>query len=807
MKKSVFAVFMFACCTCIAAGQNDELFRRALSEQSDNRWREISDRFGKKDEEAWEKGYSERIWNQISEKLIFPDISGFTGELHDNPEPEKLMDSFYAKWESEADAIYEKAVRSLSPEVKLQVEAQFSEYKNRIHKEFETLLLASQQRLALLSEASAESGIKPILDNLNAVLADLEEKTPISDDWFADVETVIRQGKESASGQVAQYYSQLEETVEKTKRAYAEESQAFQDALETVFDQFQNVVEIKEKAASNEKLLLVEKAISESYLNNDKTAVYENEADFWGDTVRQCSMQEEELRHNLELIKDKILESYMEECPELQDIENQNKVQGQSIAEKVQAILYLSKVAESVQTSLAGYQLQSELAQRNASEYLSCLFSEENSDVTNFVQKMNKTLLRDFSLAYYWRSLENPGFKTIDVPLYTDQNYQKLKSYGYAFSHPEDYVNSQAKSIYNAIISDPEKKRLYECFENAVNSGTAQFDISFIGKDVSDIAHDYLWDVSVKKEKNYKNNHKIYNFFTRKSSKMKSMRKAMADIDGNADREDIISIMESIRSELAAKDFYDAAGKQVLGDSVFFNYDSFVLKCREVTGVTFSGDVILQDYFDSLEDGQRVGFCEVLQNLSDLVKSSYSFDSLSDSTVAYTLDLLSSIDDYGSSANRLAIMKLTGAGLMDLYSRLSAVHMEKLYDAMTQDQEALEAAMTGWDAALEQRVYYLQKSWESVLAELEKKKNDWEQEQKSISMSDSIMEETDKRQAYLDALKIASEVEAFENQLLCNIETANKKADKKISNLLEGKGYKRNGSFFKRKIATKHRIE
>ena len=37
MKKSVFAVFMFACCTCIAAGQNDELFRRALSEQSDNR--------------------------------------------------------------------------------------------------------------------------------------------------------------------------------------------------------------------------------------------------------------------------------------------------------------------------------------------------------------------------------------------------------------------------------------------------------------------------------------------------------------------------------------------------------------------------------------------------------------------------------------------------------------------------------------------------------------------------------------------------------------------------------------------------
>ena len=93
---------------------------------------------------------------------------------------------------------------------------------------------------------------------------------------------------------------------------------------------------------------------------------------------------------------------------------------------------------------------------------------------------MNKTLLRDFSLAYYYRSLENSGFKTIDVALYTDQNYQKLKSYGYAFSHPEQYVMSQAKSAYNVIIEDPEKKRLYEFFEDAVNSGTAQFDISFM---------------------------------------------------------------------------------------------------------------------------------------------------------------------------------------------------------------------------------------------------------------------------------------------------------------------------------------
>ena len=777
MRKSVFAVFMLVWCTCFAAGQNDELFRRTMAKQNENRWHEIS------------------------ERIISPDILGFTSELNSyNGEPQKLMDSFYSQWESEADAVYEEAVSNLSLEEKLQVAARFSDYKNRIHKEFETLLLASQRRIAFLNESSSEKEIKTILDSLDTVLSELETKTPTSEAWFSEVESIIQQGKNSASEKVSLYFSQLEETVEKTKRAYAEESKAFQDALESVFDQFGKVLEIKEKAVLNEKSLQTEKAIHETYLKNQETAVYESEAGFWADTIRQCTLQEEELRRSLESIKEKMLESEKEEGLTLQEIDRQEMEQGQNIAEKVQTALYLSKVAESVQSALSEYQLQSELALRSASEQLSHLFSEENSEVINFVQKMNKSLLRDFSLAYYWRSLETPGFKTIDVPLYTDQNYQKLKSYGYAFSHPEKYVNSQAKSMYYSIIGDPEKKRLYECFENAVNSGSAQFDISFIGKDISEIAHDYLWDVSVKKEKNYKKNHKIYNFFTRKSSKMKNMRKAMADIDGDAEREDILGIVEDVRSGLLAKEFYDAAGEQLLGDSVLYTYDYFVQKCREVTGITLSGDTILHDYFESLEDGERVGFYEVLPTLSDLVKASYSVDTLSESAVSYTLDLLSNMDDYGSSANRLEIMKLTGAGLMDMYNRLSAGYVEKLYDDMNQDHDLLDTAMAGWNAALEQRVYRMQKSWETVLSELEKNKNKWELEQNNQSMPDSFIEETDKRQAYLEALKIASEVDAFENQLLCNIETANKKVDKKISNLLEGKGYIRNGSFFKRKI-------
>ena len=176
MKKFVFAVFMLAWCTCFAAGQNDKLFRRALSEQNENRWYEISDRFGGKGDVAWEKGYSDRIWNQISEKIVSPDIMEVSGSLYNwSSESQKSMDSFYSRWESEADAVYEKAVCNLPHEVKLQVAAKFNEYKKRIQKEFEALLLASQRRSALLTEASATDGIKPILDNLDMVLADLEE--------------------------------------------------------------------------------------------------------------------------------------------------------------------------------------------------------------------------------------------------------------------------------------------------------------------------------------------------------------------------------------------------------------------------------------------------------------------------------------------------------------------------------------------------------------------------------------------------------------------------------------------------------
>ena len=54
----------------------------------------------------------------------------------------------------------------------------------------------------------------------------------------------------------------------------------------------------------------------------------------------------------------------------------------------------------------------------------------------------------------------------------------------------------QAQAAYNEIAGDPEKLRLYTYFEDSINNGSAQFDIAFIGKDVSDVAHDYLWRVN-----------------------------------------------------------------------------------------------------------------------------------------------------------------------------------------------------------------------------------------------------------------------------------------------------------------------
>ncbi|MBQ6904717.1 MAG: hypothetical protein IJQ27_01415, partial [Spirochaetia bacterium] len=376
MRKSVFAVFLFVWCSCFASGENYELFRGTLSAQNENRQYGISEQLGEKDKEV------------------------------------------------------------LPLEARTQVEPQ-------------VMILAEKRRAMLLEAAAsnANGNIQPILEEMDTVLADLGSTVPESDKWFSAAEQIIQQGKNSVSEKAVSYFSDLEATIERAKKAFAEESEVFQDSLESIFDQFSTVLEVKAQAASNEKSLLAETARLKAYIAENKAnplaaqleekiKVYESEAQFWADTVRQCDKREAELRKSLSAMQEDIKGAGRQiGLPDIV-LDDQDRLKCQQNAEKVQAALYLTKVAESVQASCSDYSLQSELAQRNADAHLSSLFSEADNEAVNFVQKMNNSLLRDFSLAYYWRSQHNSDLKSIDVAIYSDQNFQKLKSYGYAFSHP-----------------------------------------------------------------------------------------------------------------------------------------------------------------------------------------------------------------------------------------------------------------------------------------------------------------------------------------------------------------------------------
>ena len=143
MKKSVFVVLILAWCSCIAAGQNDELFRRALSEQNENRWHEISDRFGKKDSEDWDRMYSSWLWQQIEARIVSPDIQRFSDQLSEQAirltrgtagqenmsdilaswrsSGETSLQNLYQSWEEAAGAVYAQMAAALPDDAQTQV--------------------------------------------------------------------------------------------------------------------------------------------------------------------------------------------------------------------------------------------------------------------------------------------------------------------------------------------------------------------------------------------------------------------------------------------------------------------------------------------------------------------------------------------------------------------------------------------------------------------------------------------------------------------------------------------------------------
>ncbi len=458
----------------------------------------------------------------------------------------------------------------------------------------------------------------------------------------------------------------------------------------------------------------------------------------------------------------------------------------------VQAALYLNKVKETVQAEADDLYAQAVLAGKNAEDRLSDhLFSDGGSIALEFVQKMNNSLLREFSLAYYWRSLHNSGFKTIDVAIFSDQNFQKLKSYGYAFSHPEDYTTAQAQAAYNGIASSPEKLRLYTYFEESVNKGTAQFDITFIGKDVSDVAHDYLWDLSLEKERNYEKNHTIYNFFTRKSKKMRSMRKAMADIDGNKERSAIMDTVNYIRGELDAKNRYETSAES-LDEDAGYTFDELMAKCRECSGLVLADDAVLEGYFNQLAPESRKGFLSILSELSSLIMKD---------KVYIGLEQLNGLDDYDSSSNRLVIMNLTGAELMNKYQEMAEYSVRKMAADLNMTYKELSDKAASWDVMTEHLFALAEDKWESVLENLKTEmKNRIQLETiRTESAEDEFKEEIFRHSTYLVALQMSTAVDDLENQVFSHVEKANQTADKRITDLLEGKGYVRHGSNFRRK--------
>lgn len=1121
MRKSVFAVIMLICCTCLAAGQNDELFRRALSERSENRWHEISDRFGKKEEETWDRMYSTWVWQQIETRIASPDIQRFSDQLSDQAVRlaygaggqdnmadslanwrsfgQEMLQNLYQDWEEAARAVYEQLSSALPESGQDQVAALFEDYKNKVHKELETLFLAGERRflssqlrtedssindektgkkkieklfgdVAAVSDSSLQSlaeSLSSTFDSgmsqwntyteqtlasyvdwgrltsfqnlegesdLNNAMAEFAENRAL---WFAELQSVIQAGKEALDGRASSFFNVMEETLEQTRVAFEQNAQLLQNRLDAVFAQFSTVKGIKEQASANRQSCLNEKSRLESYIaelqgsigsynnsissldkkiknnqdqianwerrikligstnsdenghvnqqevenyrrlianaqaeiqswetekarivsqknalnalvaqQNDKITAYIQQAAFWADAVSLCSSREAEIRGSMAGIENEIRGAGWPDSADIQlyqlkaemdilaqnaeiarkvyeftlDISNGNavrediydayaeaeiamtesdaayresvaslkeladkmnadadidqetylalsneynrkaaeskelyekyseavmnfKVQDRKreyllsprstpedaldilneaeralaeAAEKyeyalslakqntleqgtdtsvVQTGLYLNKVSEVVQTESEDYYARAILADYNANQYLSDrLFNDESSLALEFVQKMNNSLLRDFSLAYYWRSLQNSNFKTIDVALFSDQNFQKLKSYGYAFSHPEDYTSSQAQAAYNSIARDPEKLRLYTYFENSINSGSAQFDISFIGKDVSDVAHDYLWDVSVEKERNYEKNHSIYNFFTRKSKKMGSMRKAMADIDGGQERSAIMDTVSYIKGELEAKARYEALGDTMLDKDAVYTFDEFVAKCRECTGLTLDDDADLETLFSQLNQDERKGFLSVLSNLSSLISCR---------NISISFGQLSELDDYGSSSNRLMIMNLTGIELVDKYQKMAEYYVKKMAADLGITYRELSDNAASWGTLMENYLNLAEDKWEIALEELKASMmNNLPENNKKASADDEFIEEIIRKNTYLVALRMSTSVDDLEHQMFSHIEKANQTADRRITDLLEGKGYVRHGANFKRKVIT-----
>ncbi len=161
----------------------------------------------------------------------------------------------------------------------------------------------------------------------------------------------------------------------------------------------------------------------------------------------------------------------------------------------------------------------------------SSVFSNDTLKWAKSVSEHGSHCLRDFGLAFY------AEYKSkITVPLYSDQNYNELKRGKYAGCNPEGYADSVAKGVLAGIKNNPELYRHYSFFRAMHLSGNTTLDYSFMGKDVSKVAHDYLWRESKDEERHVKKKHWWSNFWKRTAKKMRKMRHNMTDVNGSYER-------------------------------------------------------------------------------------------------------------------------------------------------------------------------------------------------------------------------------------------------------------------------------
>ena len=191
------------------------------------------------------------------------------------------------------------------------------------------------------------------------------------------------------------------------------------------------------------------------------------------------------------------------------------------------------------------------------------------------------SMLKKFGIAYY------SEFKSeVNVPIYSDQNFNELTRGKYADCDPEDHADDYAKEILSEIKNNTELNILYCFFRAMVLSGKTTFDSAFMGKDVSQIAHDYLWDVSKKEERYIKKHHWLSNFWNRTAKKMSTMRHNMTDINGKEERGMLFS---SISKAFAAREnFLEKKAEIALlsgGDGeTDVSFEEFLASLKEVSG-------------------------------------------------------------------------------------------------------------------------------------------------------------------------------------------------------------------------------